>query len=148
MSLLSNATFKNLSFGPGPLTAEKLNALADNTKYLFDKMMVGYMSVNGITRDTNIRMQGFLCQPATSINNVSRYSNVYWPRPFAVGCWPVITYGHYFTEAIIHSVGFKHINGSIFPDNVGFRMEVFAPTTEYGDEWRGSHWYGVIGLGW
>lgn len=145
---MANAVYKRLSFGAGPLTAEKLNSLVNNTDYLYDRMMRGYVSVNGINRDTNVRLQGFMCQITNNINNVSRFSNVYWPKPFAAGCIPIITYGHYFTEAIIHNVGFKHINGSIFPDNTGFRIEVFAPKTEYGDEWRGNHWFSVMGLGW
>lgn len=147
VSLLASV-YKRLEFGPGPMTTEKLNALAGNVDFLFDRMLRGYVNVAGIARDTNIRIQGFLCQASTSLNNVSRYSNVYWPKPFGAGCIPVITYGHYFTEALIHSVGFKHISGGHLPDNVGFRIEVFAPKTEYGEEWRGTHWYACMGLGW
>ncbi len=148
MNHLSSANFKRITFGTGPLAAEKLNALQGNTEYLFDRMLRGYVATDGLNRDTNIRIQGFICQATTSLNNVSRYSNVYWPKPFAAGCRPIMTTGHFFTEALIHSVGFRHIAGGVFPDNAGFRIEVFAPTTEYGDEWRGTHWYSVMGLGW
>lgn len=136
-----------MSFGTGPLATEKMNTLVSNVDFLYDKMVRGGYYVNSFNKDTSVRIQGFLTQATTNINNVSRFNNCYWPKPFTSGCIPVISYSHYFTEAIIHSVGFKGIGGGIFPDNIGFRMEVFATTTEYGDEWRGTHWYAITGLG-
>ena len=144
---MGSGNFTRITFGAGPLSAEKLNGLVDNTNYLYDKMVRGGYYVNGFNKETSVRMQCMLVSINNNINNVSRFSNVYWPKPFTSGCIPAITYSHYFTEAIIHSVGIKGIGGGIFPDNVGFRMEVFAPKTEYGDEWRGTHWYPVIGMG-
>jgi hypothetical protein len=144
---LGSGNFTRITFGAGPLSAEKLNGLVDNTNFLYDKMVRGGYYVNGFNKETSVRIQGMLVSINNNINNVSRFSNVYWPKPFTAGCIPVITYSHYFTEAIIHNVGIRGIGGGIFPDNVGFRMEVFAPKTEYGDEWRGTHWYPVIGLG-
>lgn len=129
------------------MDVDKLNRLVDNVDYLFDKMVRGGYYVNGFNKDTSVRVQGFLAQIQTNINQVSRFSNCYWPKPFTAGCIPVISFSHYFTEAIIHSVGFRGINGGVFPDNIGFRMEVYAPKTEHGDEWRGTHWYAITGLG-
>ena len=144
---MASANYTRMSFGSGPLASDKMNRLVDNVDYLYDRMMRGGYYVHSFNKETSLRVQGMLVSINNNINNVSRFSNVYWPKPFTAGCIPVITYSHYFTEAIIHNVGIKNINGGIFPDNVGFRMEVFAPKTEYGDEWRGTHWFPVIGLG-
>lgn len=140
-------SYKRISWGNGPVTADKLNAMVQNTDYLYERMMRGHVEVSGLVVDKNVRIQGILVAIQNNINGVSRFSNVYWPKPFTPGCIPIITYGHYFTEAIIHSVGFKNINGTMFPSSTGFRMEVFAPTSEYGDEFRGQHLYSCMGLG-
>lgn len=144
---LANSNYTRIRFGSGPLSAEKLNRMVDNMDHMYDKMVRGGYYVNGFNKDTSVRIQGFTATPITTINNVSRFSNIYFPVPFTSGCIPVITYGHYFTEAIIHSVGFKGIEGGIWPGNSGFRMEVYATTTEHGDEWRGSHTYSILALG-
>lgn len=144
---MSSANFVRTSFGAGPLSADKLQRLANNVEFLYDKMVRGGYYVHAFKKDESVRVQGFLVQASNNINNLSRYSNCYWPKPFMAGCIPVMSYGHYFTEAIIHSVGFKSIGGGLYPDHMGFRIEVYAPTTIHGDEWRGEHWFSIIGLG-
>ena len=147
MIKLANSNYTRIRFGSGPLTAEKLNRMVDNMDYLYERMARGGYYVNGFNKDTSVRIQGFVAYATTNINNVSRWNNVYFTRPFTTGCIPVITNGHYYTEALIHSIGFKGLNGGVWPTNMGFRLEVFAPTTEYGDEWRGEHIYPIIALG-
>lgn len=140
--------YTRVTWGNGPVTAEQLNKMVENTDYLYERMMRGTFLVSGIFKDANLRIQGVVTSVTNNINGVSMYSNVYWPKPFSPGCDPVCAVSHYFTEAIIHSVGLRNMNGGLRPTNQGFRIETYAATTEHGDERRGSHEYAVIGLGW
>lgn len=142
------AVYRRLSWGSGPVTAEKLNQMVENSDFLYEKMMRGHFAHLGLMKDTNLRIQGMDVIVPQQINNVSRFANAYWPKPFSPGCKPIITNGHYFTEKVIHSVGIRNISGGLFPDNAGFRMEVYAGDAGYGSEWAGDHWYPVIALGW
>lgn len=142
------ANYRRLSWGAGPITSEKLNAMVENTDFLYERMMRGNWTMFGIQKETNLRMQGIVMMVPEQINNVSRFVNAYWPKPFQPGCSPIIVHGHYFTEKIIVSVGIRNINGGVFPDHAGFRMEAYAGDAGYGSEWAGTHWFPVLGFGW
>lgn len=122
--------------------------MVENSDYVYEKMVQGNWDVFGMQKTTNLRVQGMITWPVTQINNVSRFCNAYWPKPFSPGCTPIIIPGHYYTEKVIHSIGIKNINGTEFPDNAGFRIEVYAGDNGFGPEWAGGHSYPVIGFGW
>jgi hypothetical protein len=142
------AIYRRINWGAGPVTAEKLNAMVENIDYVNERMLTGHWETFGMQKETNLRVQGMRVWPQQQINNVSRFANAYWPKPFSPGCSPIIVAGHYYTEKVIHSIGIKNINGSEFADNAGFRLEVYAGDSGYGSEWAGGHSYGVIALGW
>ena len=142
------ANYTRIKWGNGPVTAEKLNQMVANTDYLYDRMMRGTYQVGGIFKDANLVVQGVICSVTNNINGLSMFSNVYWPKPFSPGCDPVCGVSHYFTEAIIHNIGLRGMEGGVRPTNMGFRIETYAGKTEHGDERRGTHEYSVLALGW
>lgn len=122
--------------------------MVENTDFLYERMLRGHFNHLGLLKDTNLRVQGMVVGFPNQINNVSRFIHAYWAKPFSPGCSPIMAASHYFTEKIVVSYGIRNISGSPFPDNAGFRVEMFAGDVGYGSEWAGDHWVSVIGLGW
>lgn len=140
--------YRRLSWGSGPVTAEALNQMVENSDFLYERMMRGHYDHMGLQKETGIRVNALTMGFTTQINNVSRFSNAYWAKPFSPGCSPIIAASHYFSEKIVVSFGIRNIGGGPFPDNAGFRIEMFAGDVGYGSEWAGEHWLALVGVGW
>lgn len=140
-------SYRRLSWGSGPITAEKLNAMVENSDFLYERMMRGHWTMWGVTKETNLRIQGIVMSVPDQINNVSRFVNAYWPKPFTPGCSPIISTGLYYTDKIGVFTGIRNISGGPFPDNAGFRLEMFGHDFGYGSELAGEKWVPCLGLG-
>ena len=102
--------------------------------YLYERMMRGHFYHLDLAKDTNLRMQGMVLGLWNQINNVSRYTNAYWQKPFSPPCSPILADCHFFSEKIIVSHGLRNLNGGPFPDNAGFRVEMYAGDAGFGSE--------------
>lgn len=142
-----------MSFAAGALSAEDLNQLVANMDLLEKTMIKGYYSVDGISKDTGILVQGVITGIVNHASNSTRFANVYWSRPFSTGCKPVIVGSTYDQSFAAVMLSIRAIDGSLYPGNTGFRAEInqvedrhlWGANKNWSDK---STVYSFIGLGW
>lgn len=145
--------YERISFGAGALTAQQLNKLVSNMDFLHDRMIEGHYFVNEHQKENGLRINSAITGVAKPLNDKVRYADIFWPRPFLTGCKPVITTGHYFTKMMPVTIGLHAVNGELWPDNRGVRVEVglqtdtglFATSPKWGNE---PTVFSLIALGW
>lgn len=145
--------YKRMSFGAGALSAEDLNQLVSNMDVLEGTMVKGHYSVAEIKKNTGLLIQGVVTGIVNPTSNKTRYAQVYWPRPFSTGCNPVIVGSRYESEFAPVSLSIRAIDGSLYPNNSGFRAEINL-VKDQNLWWSSGKWsekstvYSFIGLGW
>lgn len=103
-----------------PVFTEKMNAMANNTQWVFENLPTVYYNGYGVkkTSGTKILAANVLMRASTSGATASTF---YFGNFFSVGCKPIIT-----MSANIYPQGRMHLYhrgiGTLFPDHRGFEV--------------------------
>lgn len=136
--------FQPISFNGEPLTNDKLNQMCNNEQYLFDRATKIRYSVNGLIRETGLKvLAGKTPFPARRDANFI-YVNVSFGNFFTAGCHPVVTATVEATSGSLHrSKVVLQKQGSSDIDNAGFVAVVTGDTYAYLAVGGWVHWTAV-----
>lgn len=88
---MSANDYKPVSWNGEPMSTLKLNQMSSNTQYLFERMPRIRYSVEGIVRDTAVKViSGKTAYPLDTTKNYT-YLPVLFGSYFTAGCRPVVT---------------------------------------------------------
>ena len=119
-------SYKPLSWGEEYISSDKLNQMASNDQYLFERTPTVYYSAYGVNKKSGGMkiMSGVLAIYANK--NASHVTKDYhFGSFFSHGCRPVITVGQNMTTAGRYHVYFKGF-GTFAPDHRGVKFGVIA----------------------
>lgn len=120
--------YKPVQWGNEYISSDKLNAMAANDQYLFERTPTVYYSANGVSKRTGGMkiLSGQLLIPANrKISTVSK--EYHFGSFFSQGCRPVVTTGMCMTSGGRYHITIAGLgNNSALPDHRGVRFRVIA----------------------
>jgi hypothetical protein len=130
--------FKDISWNPNePIDVNKLNTMASNARYFFERAPKLYYNSYGVQKDTGIKIaSGVATVPPNNVDY--NLVNVYFGSFFTPGCNPVINIGCMSPVQGRIMLTFVSLNGhgsSVAPDHRGFIARLGLadknPATQY-----------------
>lgn len=127
------SSYRDVNWGNNEILAtDKLNTMASNTRYLFERAPKMYYNAYGVRKDTGVKIAAGVCTFAPSKSTIQS-KTVSFGSFFTVNSRPVITTGIYsggnrrivVTYNGIQSVGWT-------PDHRGFVAHLSVATLEKG----------------
>lgn len=107
--------FKDVNWGAEGVSADKLNVMAANSRYLFERMPKMYYNAYGVQKEAGVKIAcGILVVPASTAP--VQTLNVYFGSFFTPGCKPVITHGVT-----------SWVNGRLIPSMFGLSGPQYSP---------------------
>lgn len=119
-------SFKPISFSKGPLLAGKLNTLAENVMFLYERMMQVYYKAGGVSKSNGVKIiAGTSYVPSNGWNVAGQ--DISFGTVFTPGCRPVIVLGVNTTpKGRIYAVSRNIDHTTAAPDHRGFQVRVYA----------------------
>lgn len=138
----------DVSWSEEPISYEKLQVMAENTRKLRNMLPTTIFKHNGINKNTGLKVLAgsVVTQPR---NTWAQTSEVYFGNVFSVGCNPIVVTEHYHAQQKGINMGIFGIGNTNLPDHRGFVSYMWA------DDRDGLHGkiihpivIGYIAIGW
>lgn len=140
--------YRDVSWGDDEeITADKLNQMTTNEKYLLERIMPHQYQAYGITKTSGLKI-------ACGIVSVGPYAGrqmskvIYFGRFFTVGCRPIVLASHATPSQFRTFVSCKGVGANnMRPDHNGFQVVLNADplttTTNYFPTAQHIHWLSI-----
>lgn len=120
-----SGVFQPITFSTNEdIDEDTMNILASNDQWLYDNMPQGFYSVNGISKNTNLKMAGgIITVGPTKAKTI--YKEVGFGNFFSASSLPIVTATHTGNHRAFITIGGIG-SGNIKPDNRGFSFNLTA----------------------
>lgn len=145
---MASDNFEDVLWGKEKISADKLNAMTANDRWVYEHAIQGYYDVYGIARETGLTIRAGYVK-ASPTESLSLFADHYFPKPFLPGTRPVIVLGFVSGGPLNIVVAARGLDGRGIPDHRGFRAH-FTQLREEGGPTKfvgSDQWCSYIALG-